>query len=72
MAISFLIGISIWSKTLVSIVLPIFYIVPEYFFSFTDLSEGNQLLASSILMFAGIGLYLLFSLKRTKEVKSVH
>ncbi|WP_339148554.1 MULTISPECIES: hypothetical protein [unclassified Sutcliffiella] len=72
LAISLLIGISIWSKTFVSIVLPIFYIVPEYLVSFTDLSEGNQLLASSILMFAGIGIYLLFSLKRTKEVKSVH
>ncbi len=67
MAISFLIGISIWSKTLVSIVLPIFYIVPEYLISFTDLSEGNQLLASTLVMFAGIGVYLLVSLRKTKE-----
>ncbi|ART74751.1 hypothetical protein B4U37_01155 [Sutcliffiella horikoshii] len=65
MAISFLIGISIWSKTIVSIVLPIFYIVPEYLVALTDLSAENQLLSSSLIMYALIGAYLLFELKRT-------
>lgn len=67
MAISFLIGISIWSKTIVSIVLPIFYIVPEYLVGFSGLSESNQLLISSLVMFAGIGVYLFISSKSTKE-----
>lgn len=67
MAISFLIGISIWSKTIVSIVLPIFYIVPEYLVGFSSLSESNQLLISSLVMFAGIGVYLFISSKSTKE-----
>ncbi|WP_404348887.1 hypothetical protein LG311_01220 [Sutcliffiella horikoshii] len=65
MAISFLIGISIWSKTIVSIVLPIFYIVPEYMVGFTDLSVGNQLWISSLIMYALIGTYLFFEIKRT-------
>ncbi|WP_404460274.1 HAAS domain-containing protein [Sutcliffiella horikoshii] len=65
MAISFLIGISIWSKTIVSIVLPIFYIVPEYLVGFTDLSVGNQLWISSLIMYALIGAYLFFEMKRT-------
>lgn len=67
MAISFLIGISIWSKTIVSIVLPIFYIVPEYLVGFSGLSESHQLLISSLVMFAGIGVYLFISSKSTKE-----
>ncbi|MGD6994356.1 HAAS domain-containing protein [Sutcliffiella horikoshii] len=65
LAITFLIGISIWSKNIVSIVLPFFYIVPEYLVGFTDLSAGNQLWISSIIMYALIGAYLFFEIKRT-------
>ncbi|MGD6873885.1 HAAS domain-containing protein [Sutcliffiella horikoshii] len=65
LAITFLIGISIWSKTIVSIVLPFFYIVPEYLVGFTVLSAGNQLWISSIIMYALIGAYLFFEIKRT-------
>ncbi|WP_404430346.1 HAAS domain-containing protein [Sutcliffiella horikoshii] len=65
MAISFLIGISIWSKTIVSIVLPIFYIVPEYLLGLTDFSAGNQLWISTLIMYALIGAYLFFEMKRT-------
>ncbi|KPB04076.1 HAAS domain-containing protein [Bacillus sp. CHD6a] len=70
MAISFLIGISIWSKTIVSIVLPVFYIVPEYLIGFTDLSEGNQLWISSLVMYALIGGYLFFELKRASPTSA--
>ena len=65
LAITFLIGISIWSKTIISILLPIFYIVPEYLVGFTDLSAGNQLWVSSLIMYALIGAYLFFEIKRT-------
>ncbi|WP_404447123.1 hypothetical protein LG307_01260 [Sutcliffiella horikoshii] len=65
MAISFLIGVSIWSKTIVSIVLPVIYIVPEYLMGFTDLSAENQLWISSLIMYALIGAFLFFEIKRT-------
>ncbi|CAG9620638.1 HAAS domain-containing protein [Sutcliffiella rhizosphaerae] len=58
LAVSFLIGISIWSKTLISIVLPICYIVPEYMLSFSNLTDANQLIISSLVMFALIGGYM--------------
>ncbi|WP_223703135.1 HAAS domain-containing protein [Sutcliffiella deserti] len=67
LAVAFLIGISIWSKTLISIVLPIFYIVPDYLVRFTTFSEANQLILSTIMMYAGIGLYLLFTFKKSSD-----
>ncbi|QFT87294.1 hypothetical protein FIU87_01330 [Bacillus sp. THAF10] len=67
LAITFLIGISIWSKTLVSIMLSIFYIVPEYLLGMTTLSMETQVIASSILMYAGIGGYLFLVSKKEKR-----
>lgn len=71
-AVAVLVGISIWSKTLISIVLPVFYILPEYLVGLTSMSEATKITTSSLLMFGGIGLYLLVSSKNMKKEPSVY
>jgi hypothetical protein len=71
-AVVILVGISIWSKTLISIILPVFYILPEYLVGLTSMSEASKITTSTLLMFGGIGLYLLVSSKNMKKDPAVH
>lgn len=57
-AVLFLIGMSIWSKTLVLIVIVALLTLPDYILGFTSLSFETQQIASSFILFAGIGVYL--------------
>lgn len=54
------IGGSIWSKSLVLIVIPIFLYLPEYVLMFTPLKEDLQMVISHLISLLGILIYLFF------------
>ncbi|WP_112180556.1 MULTISPECIES: hypothetical protein [Paraliobacillus] len=62
-----LVGVSIWSKTWISIIIPIIMYLPDYLLSKSSLSDDAQLLwgAWSIPIFFGI--YLLITIKIEKR-----
>ncbi|AVR00827.1 hypothetical protein OBCHQ24_18085 [Oceanobacillus iheyensis] len=60
----FLIGVSIWAKTLVLPVITVFLVLPEYLLGFTNMTEEAILIWSTIITFSGIGAYLLYTAKR--------
>ncbi|WP_042221111.1 HAAS domain-containing protein [Oceanobacillus manasiensis] len=62
----FLIGVSIWAKTFILPIVAAFLTLPEYLLGFINMEEEAMLIWSTIITYAGIGAYLLFSLKRTK------
>lgn len=68
--IIFLVGISIWSKTLISIIFPILYIAPEYFVGLTSFSEATKLILSSLLMYGGMGVYLFIATRNLKKTSA--
>jgi hypothetical protein len=51
---------SIWSKSLVLIIIPIFLYLPEYVLTFTSLNEGLQMFISHLISILGIVIYLFF------------
>ncbi|WP_404456315.1 HAAS domain-containing protein [Oceanobacillus kapialis] len=66
LTIIFLVGVSIWSKTLILPVVVVFLTLPEYLLGFTNMNEEAILIWGTIITFSGIGAYLLLSLKHIK------
>lgn len=54
----FIIGMSIWAKTWILIVVVAFIALPNYVLNQTSLSYETQLILEPIIMFGGIGIYL--------------
>lgn len=63
----FLIGVSIWAKTWVMVVVVALLTLPDYFLSMTSLSDKMQLMISPWITFAGIAIYLWISFKLEKK-----
>lgn len=59
----FIIGMSIWAKTWILIVVVAFISLPGYVLNQTSLPYETQLILESIIMFGGVGIYLLISTK---------
>lgn len=55
----FIIGMSLWAKTWILIVVVAFISLPGYLLSQTSLPYETQLILESVIMFGGIGIYLL-------------
>jgi hypothetical protein len=53
------VGISIWSKTWISIILPIILFLPEFIINKTSIQESTQLVLTSIIVPVCFGIYLL-------------
>ncbi|MCG3417682.1 HAAS domain-containing protein [Oceanobacillus jordanicus] len=66
LTVVFLISISIWAKTLVLPVIAAFLVLPEYLLGFTSMNEETMLIWSTIITYAGIGAYVLFTAKKSK------
>lgn len=64
----FIIGVTIWAKTLILIVVITFTTLPEYFLNMTNLQIEMQLILDMVIMYGGIGLYLLFAFIREKKI----
>ncbi|WP_188454810.1 HAAS domain-containing protein [Virgibacillus oceani] len=62
-----IIGISIWAKTWILIVIIALLTLPEYLLSLTSLTYEIQLILSPWITFAGIAIYLWISYKREKN-----
>ncbi|MFD2043567.1 HAAS domain-containing protein [Ornithinibacillus salinisoli] len=60
----FLIGVSIWARTPIIIIMIALVIIPEYLLSFTAFRIDTQAIISSILTFIGIGIFLALSLRK--------
>ncbi|MFD1929538.1 HAAS domain-containing protein [Sporosarcina siberiensis] len=62
----FIVGISIWAKSWVLVVILVLLTVPEYVLSLGSLQYETQLIISTIITFGGIMIYLFISLKLEK------
>lgn len=63
----FLIGMSIWAKTWILIMILALLTLPDYFLTLTPLKYETQLIISSLLTFGGIAIYLWISYKLAKR-----
>lgn len=63
----FLIGVSLWAKTGVLIILLTLLYLPEYLLGQTAIKETTQLVASTAISYGGIAIYLLITMKRNKD-----
>ncbi|MFS0861167.1 HAAS domain-containing protein [Fredinandcohnia sp. 179-A 10B2 NHS] len=61
------VGISIWSKTWISIILPIVLIVQEILFNMTNLQEETKLILTSLTLSICMGIYLLLFIRKEKK-----
>ncbi|MBL3644788.1 hypothetical protein JMN23_20735 [Bacillus sp. RHFB] len=67
LAISILILISIWSKTWVSIIIPILLFAPRLLLDQTAFQDNINLILSSIITMLGILLYCGYTIRKTKS-----
>lgn len=63
----FVIGISIWAKTGVLIIMIALLTLPDYFLNLTALQYETQLILSMLISFGGIAIYLLILSKLEKS-----
>lgn len=61
------IGISIWSKTWFSIILPILLFLPNILISATNFQESTKLIMTSLLVPVCVGIYLLTIIRKDKK-----
>ncbi|WP_349409911.1 HAAS domain-containing protein [Pseudalkalibacillus sp. SCS-8] len=64
LSIAVFLFITIWTRSYISIVVPIILFVPELLLKWSGLPEKTQLISSSIIMFVGIGVLLFFEWKK--------
>lgn len=65
--ILFIIGMSLWAKTWILIVVVAFIALPNYLLNQTSLLYETQLILEPVIMFGGIGIYLWISTKLEKK-----
>lgn len=64
----FVAAVSIWAKTFILIVVITFTTLPAYFLNMTNLQLETQLIVEMVIMYGGIGSYLLFYFLKEKKV----
>lgn len=68
-SVIFLIGMSIWSKTWILVVLVALLTLPDYILDFTSIAYENQLIISSLILFAGMAVYMWIVLKKENSAE---
>ena len=63
----FIIGMSLWAKTWILIIVVVLLTLPDYLLSFTTLNDGAQLMISPWITFGGFALYLWVTTKLNKK-----
>lgn len=63
----FVVGVSIWAKTWVLVILLTLLNLPEYLLGQTTIEETTQLIAGTAISYGGIAIYLLITMKRNKD-----
>ncbi|WP_377890724.1 DUF1129 family protein [Alkalihalobacillus sp. R86527] len=66
-AVLLIIGLSIWTKTWVMIIIASIVFLPDLFLKVADFKESTEIIASSLLIFIGMGIYFLFIWKKEKK-----
>ncbi|WHY86856.1 hypothetical protein QNH39_02980 [Neobacillus novalis] len=67
LTLGFLIGMSLWTKTWVMLIILALLVFPDFLFRYIDISPETQLILSTILTFGGISLYLYVNHKMSKQ-----
>lgn len=62
-SVIFIVAMSIWAKTWILIVVIAFTTLPDYFVAMTNFTHDTQLIASTIIMYGGIGTYVFFAFR---------
>ena len=58
LTLSFLIGISLWTKTWVVLIILTLLTLPDFLFTYIDIHPDTQLILSSLITFGGLSIYL--------------
>lgn len=66
-SISVFIGVALWSKSWVTIIIPLLWFLPRVFIDMTSIAEDTKLIVSGTLPLALVGLYLLIVSKREQH-----
>ncbi|WP_345242657.1 HAAS domain-containing protein [Pontibacillus salipaludis] len=66
-SISVLIGVALWSKSWVTIIIPILLFLPRIFINMTSIEDNTKLIVSGILPLVLVGIYLLIVSKRQQH-----
>lgn len=66
LSIIFLIGLSIWSKTWILVVLVALMTLPDVILGFTPFAYENQLMISTMALFVGMAIYIGIVLKKER------
>ncbi|MDP4553475.1 hypothetical protein Q9251_21720 [Alkalihalobacillus macyae] len=66
-AILIFIGLAIWSKTWLTIIIPVLLFIPDLILRSTSFQESTKIIFSSTLVFIGMGIYLLIVGKRENK-----
>lgn len=66
-AIATLIGVALWSKSWVTIIIPILLFLPRIFINMTSIEDNTKLIVSGILPLVLVGIYLLIVSKREQH-----
>ncbi len=61
------VGISVWSKTWISIILPIILVLPEFIINKSSLEESTKVILSGIIVLVCFGIYALTVIKLEKN-----
>ncbi|MGM0890629.1 MAG: DUF1129 family protein [Bacillota bacterium] len=67
LTLSFLIGVSLWIKTWVLLIILALLVLPDFLFNYIDINPDTQLILSTIITFGGIAIYLYINHKMTNE-----
>ncbi len=68
--LGFLIGMSLWSKTGVVLIILALLVIPNVLFRFIDVNPETQLILSTIITYGGIAIYLFVNHKMTHQQTS--
>ncbi|WEG14611.1 DUF1129 family protein [Pullulanibacillus sp. KACC 23026] len=68
-AMAIFIGVSVWSKTWVLIIIPTLIYLPQFIINHTTLNQSMKLIFSLSILFIGAVLFAFFSLLKTRKAK---
>ncbi len=68
-AVCIFIGMALWSKTWVSVLIPLIIFLPQVVISFFKVSDKTEVLLTSLFMFVGISILCIFQFLSLKKIK---
>ncbi|WP_270180898.1 HAAS domain-containing protein [Alkalihalobacillus sp. CinArs1] len=66
-AVLLIIGLSLWTRTWVMIIIAAIVFVPDLIMNVTELEESTKIITSSMLIMLGMAIYLFFMWKKDKK-----